>query len=101
VHQHLEQVRRGEEEEGEAGEELDPPQRGIAVAHHAAVRGEGAVLAIVGGELAHRQEGVQHEQDYDHGDYAGHDDGEGLPEEEIPLEHLGDRPHEVLAHQDG
>ncbi len=100
VHQHLIQVHRGEEEHRETGDDLPPPQRGVLVMHHPHVVAVDAVLRIVDRKLAHREPGMGDEQNEHNRNDARHDHGVGLPEEEVTLEHLRDRPHRVVAEQD-
>ena len=97
---HRVQVHGRQEEQGEAGDHLPEPERGVFVLQHPHVATEGAVLTVVDRKFAHREQGVRDDQRDDAGDHARDDHRIGPAEEEIALEEFGDHPHGVLAEQD-
>ncbi len=101
VRQHDVDVRRSQEEQREAREHLPGPERGVLVPHHLHVAAEGRELPVVDRELADREERVHDDQRDDAGDDERDHDGERPAEEEVALEELRDRPHRVVADQDG
>jgi cell division septation protein DedD len=60
-----------------------------------------SVLLKVGGQLTHRQESMEHEQDHDQSNNRGNDTRVALPKNKLSLEHPRHPPHGVVADEDG
>src|ERR1051325_7892457 len=63
--EHLVEMNRSQKEEREAGYRLDPPECCVFMPQHFSVAAEFCVLMIIGGELAHCEEPVEHEHKSD------------------------------------
>ena len=65
--------------------------------HRSHVLVEASVLRGAGGKLAQRENGVQGDQGEDSGGDGGNQQGIGLAEDMLALEHLRNPQHGVLA----
>ena len=99
--QHVVQVDRGHEKQGETSPYLQPPERGIAVAQAVLVLDEGAILAVAGRKLAHGQPGMADEDDENDAHHPGNQKGVGLAQEIGAFEEAGDGVKGIVADQDG